>query len=109
MPRGQRHLPGLAGRRPRRVRRGLELTLLAVRARLTRTDLATVAMARTLADAIDDEHQGAANGQVIAALTRQLSAMVVDLCARNVDAHDDPALTALLDELSAPSLDTATV
>jgi hypothetical protein len=90
------------------VRRGLELTLLAVRPRLTRQDLATVAMARTLADTIDDEHQGAASGQVIAALTRQLSAMVTELVTRTTPADDtDPALAALLDELSAPSLDAA--
>lgn len=108
MPR-QRHLPGLAGRRNRRVRRGLELTLLAQRSRFTRADLATVAMARTLADAIDDEHQGAASGAVIAALTRQLAAMLADLATRTDSTTDDtdPALAALLADLSPPSLDAA--
>ena len=85
------------GGRVRRVRRGVDATVAALRAtgRLEAVDAALVAMARTLADALDDEHvtpDGSAF--TVATLAGRLFPIVEELRGEQVGALDD--LDALL-------------
>jgi hypothetical protein len=80
----------------------VEATIRALRAtgRLEAADAALIALARTLADAIDDEHVGAdGSAFVVGTLAARLFPVVGELRGDRVGTPDD--LEALLDSMAA--------
>ena len=76
----------------RRVRRGVDGTIRALRAtgRLEAVDAATIALARTLSDAIDDEHTDPDGSRfTVGALAGRLHPILADLRAINLVGVDD--------------------
>ena len=83
--------------RVRRVRKGVDLTITALRTtgRLEDVDAALIAMARTLADAMDDERSSVdGSGFTVATIAGRLLPVVAELRGERVAGFD--ALDAIL-------------
>lgn len=110
MPRNQPRLPGIdrggAGGRPvARVRRGLDDTIKALRAtgRLEKADAAVIALARTVADALDAEHLADDGSRyTVGALAGRLHPLVDDL--RGIRELPLDEIDAALDAMRAAPL-----
>lgn len=101
MTRGQARLPGIGGAGVRRVRRGVDEQLRAQRdlGHLEAVDTGLVAIARTLADAMDDEHASAEGSRfVVATLAGRLVPVLLELRGERLGAGDgfDSELAALV-------------
>jgi hypothetical protein len=80
--RGQSTLPGLGASGVRRVRRGVDQQLAAQRAlgHIEPVDTGLIAIARTLADALDDEHVSSDGSRfVVATLAGRLVPVLLEL------------------------------
>jgi hypothetical protein len=94
--------PGPATERVRRVRRGVDQTVKALRStgRLEPVDTALVAIARTLADAMDIEHTAAdGSAYTVASIAGRLHPVVAELRGERLAGFDD--IDALLDQMRA--------
>jgi|SRR5882672_2015132 len=88
--------------RVRRVRRGVDATVTALRStgRLEPVDAALVAIARTLADALDDEHVNVEGSAfVVATLAGRLTPVVDELRGERIAGFDE--IDELLDGMRA--------
>lgn len=87
--------------RVRRVRRGVDDTVKALRStgRLEPVDAALIAMARTLSDAMDDEHVCGGSGFTVATIAGRLFPIVGELRGEKIGGYDE--LDALLADMAA--------